>query len=484
MRFFDNIVELFYFIISLALPVAGGTFFVRWLLRGDSKVRWGEALFFGIAVGSGLLVFWMFLVGIAGIPFGRASVGLPLLLFAAVFFKMGARDRTAGPSRTADIKGGWRRYLMAIMAVWVAAKIGFVFYESLLRPLNSVDSFLNWAISAKFFYYNAGLVLDPSNEHFLGRGYRFFIGHPLHLPLIQTWIAIVLGRFHELYIKAPVALYFVGTLGVLYYAVRREAGPLYAMVTVFFMASVPILTGQGLDAYADLPLAFFALSATVALWRFLRDDSLCFLTLSGILFGMVIFVKNEGLFFPLAGGMALTVFLLFRKRASSAPFIVPITAFILPIVVLAGPWFLFKSHYDLGFGHSGTFSGFKWFSDPFYSGNEGHGVHWEVLTTGLRSIFFTANYNLIFPLWIFAGILARKSFIRRELKYLYMIILLVTSMFLFVYLTLEVTAVTQQTGIHRNTLTYLPIVFFATALALSSLWPDLGQGLRDNGVET
>ncbi len=59
-----------------------------------------------------------------------------------------------------------------------------------------------------------------------------------------------------------------------------------------------------------------------------------------------------------------------------------------------------------------------------------------------------------------------------------MIILLVFAMFFFIYLTLEVTAVTQKTGIHRNVLTYLPIMFFTTALTLSSLWPDSRLGAR------
>jgi len=466
--------EFIYLILAMILPVAGGAFFVRWLLRVDGEMGMFEAIFFGIGLGFGFTASEMFVLGLVGVPFTLTAAGLPILVFTIIFFVLFllSHEATAGPMVPRPGLRGWRLYITIILASWIAMKTGFVFYESLTRPIFSVDSYLNWAISGKIFFYRGGLILNPSDEHFFGRGYRFFIGHPLHVPLLQTWIALVLGKFHEVYIKAPGALYFAGVLGVLYYGVKREAGAFYAIITVFFMASVPILTAHGQDAYSDLPLSFFALSGTVAFWRFLKKDDLAYLALSGILFGMAMFVKNEGLFTPLAAGFALVIFLLLRKKAVVAP----ILAFIIPIILLAGPWLLFKRYYGIGFGHSGPSAGFKWLSDPWYTGSAGYGVHWEVLSQGFKGIFFTANYNLIFPLWIFVGILARKAIMRSELKYLYMIIILVFSMFLFIYLTLEVTAVMQGTGIHRNVLTYLPIVYFTTALVLSAIRPDVRSG--------
>jgi len=471
--------DIIYLIFSMAAPVLGGTFFVRWLLCRDGELEGINAAFFGIGIGLAFTAFSMFILGLLRVPFTLAITALPVLVFMVLFFFLFHRavKAPAMPGETMTSLRGWRLYLTVIMASWIALKVGFVFYESLTRPIFSVDSFLSWAISGKYFFYRAGLVLDPSNEHFFGHRYRPFLGHPLHLPLLQTWISLALGRFHEVYVKAPGPIYFAGVLGVLYYGVKREAGSLYALTTVFFMAGVPIFTAHGQDAYADLPLSFFALSGTVALWRFLRDDNLAYLTLSGIFLGTAIFVKNEGLFFVIAGGMALLIFLLGRKKV----FIRPLAAFILPIIIIAGPWLLFKMHYGIGFGHSGSASGFKWLSDPLYSGSEGHGIHWEALTTGIKMLFFTANYNLIFPIWIVASLMAPRNIIRTEIKYLYMIILLVFSMFVFIYLTLEVTAVTDQSGIHRNTLTYLPIIYFATALVLSSIWPDHVRGRPEAG---
>jgi len=462
--------DFFYLIIAMTLPLCGGAFFVRWLLRSDSLMVWGEAISLGMGMGLGVTAFTMFISAFAGLSFGRASVGVPLLLFTLIFLFL-FRSKVKAPARPLRQRPslrGWRLYLTILMALWIAAKVGFVFYESLTRPVYSYDTYLNWAVSAKFFFYRAGLILDAGDEHFFGRGYRFFIGHPLHLPLLETWISIAVGRFHEVYIKAPGAIYFAGVAGVLYYAVKREAGAFYALITVFFLVSLPIITVHGQDAYADLPLSFFALSGTVALWRFLREDNLPYLILSGIFFGFAMFVKNEGLFFTLAGGTALLIFLLRRKK----DFVRPLMAFIIPMIIIVGSWLLFKFHYGIGFGHSVPSSEFKWLSDPYYTGKEGYGVHWEVLTVGLKEIFFTANLNLIFPFSILVALMALKNVWRTKLKYLYLIIFIVFFMFVFIYLTLEVTAVTRSTGIHRNALTYLPILFFTTALALSSLWPD------------
>jgi len=467
--------DVMYLFLSMALPVLGGTFFVRWLLCRGGGPGFFETASFGIGIGLGFTAFSMFILGLLRIPFTFSAAALPLLVFTLLFFFLwrGAVKVSVMPPAPMTSLGGWRLYLTVIMAAWIAGKTGFVIYESLTRPVYSYDTYLNWAISSKIFFYRAGLMLNPSDEHFFGRGYRFFIGHPLHLPLLQTWISLALGRFHEVYIKAPGPLYFVGVMGTLYYAVKREAGGFYALITIFFLASVPVFTVHGQDAYSDLPLCFFALSGTVSLWRFLRDDNLSYLTLSGIFFGMAMFVKNEGLFFPFAGGIVLLIFLFARKKA----FLRPLAAFVLPMIILIGPWLVFKTHYGIGFGHSGPSSGFKWFSsDPLNPAAAASGVHWEVLARGFKEVFFTANLGLIFPLWIFAGILGRKIILRSEIKYLYLIVLIVSAMFVFIYLTLEVTAVMQETGIHRNTLTYLPIVYFATALVLSSLWPDHAKG--------
>ncbi|MBI2400379.1 MAG: hypothetical protein HYV23_04885 [Deltaproteobacteria bacterium] len=50
------------------------------------------------------------------------------------------------------------------------------------------------------------------------------------------------------------------------------------------------------------------------------------------------------------------------------------------------------------------------------------------------------------------------------MKYLYPVPLAVISFFMFVYVTLEPTAVLEVTGVNRNALVYMPVVFFITTM--------------------
>jgi hypothetical protein len=125
----------------------------------------------------------------------------------------------------------------------------------------------------------------------------------------------------------------------------------------------------------------------------------------------------------------------------------------------------------LGFGHSGAYSGFSWLSDPKFKHDAPRGVHWEIFPLVLREIFFKANFSLLFPFWIAVTVMGFKEIMRSKIKYLYFIAVSVIAMFIFVYLTLEVTAVTETTGIQRNFLTLAPIIFFISACLTFRLWP-------------
>ena len=249
--------DILYLTVALFLPALAGTLFVWWLLAGDGPADLPEAFFLGWGLGTGLLSYEIFLLGIAGLPFSAGAFTAPLAAFIALFAflirRRPARKKAAASG--APMKGA-RFYIALFLGLWVFFKVCFVFYESFNRPIFSWDSFTNWAVAAKFFFYRKGFVLDPSDEHFFGRGYRFFLGHPLHMPLLQTWISLWLGRFHEVFTKTPSFFYFLGVLGVLFYAVKREAGTFAGILALFFMASAPVFTYHGQAGYSDLPLGY------------------------------------------------------------------------------------------------------------------------------------------------------------------------------------------------------------------------------------
>jgi 4-amino-4-deoxy-L-arabinose transferase-like glycosyltransferase len=230
-----------------------------------------------------------------------------------------------------------------------------------------------------------------------------------------------------------------------------------------------------MEGYADLTLSYYSLVATVCLWRYLGSGKNVYLSLCGILVAMGCFTKNEGLFFFLALLAALYLFILFEKKRALPAFVY----FLLPFLVVAGPWLFFKFSSGLGFGHSGAESALKWLSDPRFGQGAQNRVHWEIFGAAFNELFFKANFNLIIPFWLFVSVVGVRTIIRTNIKYLFVVMLAVMAMFIFVYLTLEVTTVTKGTGIHRNTLTYVPIIFFTSAVLVGRIWPPSAKGFAE-----
>jgi hypothetical protein len=473
-------VNLFF---ALAIPTLVGFLFAAWFLSEDREFGFFHKLFFGYGLGLGFLSYSMFILGVFGPPYTIFTITSVQVLFSIILVYLiyrgvGIKEAvfreglwTAGYEAVKGL-GGWKLYLSAFLAAWLFLKIGIVLYECMVRPMFAWDTWTNWSAGAKLFFFEKGLILDQTDEYFFGTGYRAFLGHPLHTPLLQVWISLWQGEFHDAYVKAWSAFYFTSLLGIFFLAVKREAGWFYGLVSVFFLSSMPLLTYHGIEGYADLPLAFYGLASALCLWKYLGSGKNRYISLCGIFIAFACFTKNEGLLFFLAIVMALCLFIVVEKKRA-----LPIFGyFLLPFIVFAGPWFLFKFINGLGFGHSGAASAMVWFSDPTFGQETPRGVRPEIFSVAFKELFFKANFNLIIPFWLFVSVAGVKTIMRTNIKYLFVVILAVMAMFIFLYFTLEVTAVTELTGFNRNTLTYVPIIFFASALLAGRIWPHRGKG--------
>ncbi|MFQ5735329.1 MAG: ArnT family glycosyltransferase [Thermodesulfobacteriota bacterium] len=453
---------------ALLIPAVAGYPVVAFLLQGRAGPMETAAL--GAGVGAGILGVAMFLLGLAGVPFSlwviTPVVFMPALAACVSMYAgkgravPGAGPCAEGAERVQAVRlEGWRLYLAVALGGWVLLKAGFVVYEGLTRPMSAWDTWAHWASGAKFFFYSRGLALDPASGHFFASGYRF-IGHPLQAPMLEVWTSLWLGGFHEVYSKAFSPVYFVSLLGVFYPAVRRNGGPFVAVLAVFFLAGLPLLTYHGAEGYSDIVLAYYALAAVVCLWRFMKEGGRGALALCGFFASVCVFTKNEGLFFLGAVFFVLVLFLAVerRQRLREAALL------LLPFAVVAAPWLLFKAAYGFGFGHGSLGSShLTWLSDPKLAGAPGS-LHWEVFPVIAREFFLGANYGLLFPFFALATARHRRAVLATDARYLYLLLSFVMASFAFVYLTFEVTAVTELTGLLRNTLTYAPLMVFTAAV--------------------
>ncbi len=468
-------------ILSILIPWVTGYLFASWLLARDEASTLLERLFLGLGLGFGILSFEIFLLGLLGISFALVTITVIQFLSAIIFLiltvRAGGLLPKGGVFGCGGLSGsfaGGKAFILIItfgLLGLFALKIGFVFYESLLRPVYSFDSWTNWSAAAKFFYYEGGLMLDSSNEHFFGSGYREFLGHPLQMPLLEVWSALWVGSFHEAYVKIHSALYYVGLAGVLFYGLKRRCGALYALLWSWFLASLPLIVFHATDAYSDLALAYYTLAGIVFFYRFIEEGSGAkqgakLLMISALFLAMAVFTKNEGLIFYIAAGIVVALFI--KAKGLSWRLLL---SYVVPFIVIAGPWLIFKIAFDVGYGHSGAGSEMEWLSDPKYAEGAERGLHFEVFWLIFKEYFFRhGGFNLIVPFWIVLSVFGIRTVVKSELRYLYIFLLLVIGAFLFIYLTLEVTAVTQRTGLNRNLMTYIPVITFTSALLLVRVW--------------
>ncbi len=462
-------------ILALGLPALCGYAFISCFIGGVGWERRALLVFLGFGAGLGIVSLVMFLMGVADIPYSGAAITAALSALTIVFIVVhvvypapapmpeprAARPHVPDAGRATRL----RTILAVVLVVWIGLKVCFVLYDGFSRPIVSQDSWWNWSSGAKFFFYNRGLLLDPADEHFLGRGYRVFIGYPLLNTLSQTWTSYALGGFHESLAKAWVSLFYVSVLGTVFFTIKKEAGPFIALITAFFLSSAPLLTYHSFDAYSDLPLAFYVLSGAILMWRYMDGyGGRRTAALSGVFFAMGAFTKNEGLVYLGAAALALLAYNIIEKEYRWKDLLY----FIIPAALYIGPWIIFKAYYSIGYGHGYGIGVGK--SDVTGAIPMAAEVHFEVVPIFLKELLLSVNHAMVFPFLILAALIVPCKFIGSKVKYLYLIIAVAISALLFIYATTsDYIYILNRAAANRNILAFVPLAFLAAGLMAAKL---------------
>jgi len=465
--------------LSLVLPLAMGFLIALLLTEKDREIGVYERIFLGYGIGMGLVAVEVFWIGLLGIPYTLLSISavpatscLALIVWIRHFhitdkaepnYSIGADTWSIGAD-TWSMFTTPQRVIATLLMIWIFAKIVFVIYEGLHYPLFSWDTWANWSAGAKFFYYRQGLALDPADVNFFGTGYRSYLGHPLLSPLLQVWTSYYVGEFHEALAKAWQSLYFVSLLGLFFFAVKRATSLLMALLATTLLAAVPLLTFHAFDGYSDLPLGFYAFAGTACFWRYIisRNDKM--LVLSGIFAGIGMFTKNEGLFFVVATALSLTCYSYFKKTNIKRPML----CFLVPVLAVSGPWIVFKLVFNLGYGHH--------IAQQFV----GYDMFLTAIVEMLKVFFLEANFNIVIALFVLTIVLNGRVLMKDDIKYLFIIIAFVGTLFFGIYVFSEQEfreSLVGRMAVNRNILTYISIVYFYTSLALHKTWYRERSGL-------
>jgi hypothetical protein len=451
---------------AILLPVLAGFLFVTYVLRSNPEIGFFERLFFGFGLGTGLMTFEMFLIAWAGIPFSTLIVSLiqavTVIAFGYPAYRSGALfQRNSLPSFTIQwnrsMAGRLRSAFLVFLFCWIILKVLIVSYESYILPVNSFDSWAHWSSGAKFIFFEKGLALDPSNEHYFGAGYLKIQRYPLHIPLLQVWASLCMNEVHESYMKVWSLYYYISIIGLTYFSVRREASQLVALLAAFFVSSAPLLTYHAIIAYADLPLGYYALGCAICFWTYIKSTSNGNghgsggpLVLMGIFAAFGLWTKMEGLLFAAAWALGLML-LRIKKMSWSNLF-----RYLTPVFFVAVPWYVFL----LTTGATVSYG-----EEKEVGAAVARGLHVEVLPVILKELVMSANFNMIFPFLFALCLFGARIILRSDLKYLLVPLITGLTLFLFLYVaTSSYMWVTTLTAIDRNILTFLPMVYYITVL--------------------
>lgn len=464
---------IFRVLFAVIVPTLAGFLFVAYCLRSYRHRNVFENLIFGYGIGMSFVTFVMFLLGVLQIRFSLGAVlAMPV---AAVLLLSYLIARSDTPFRDMlfpeqltdkgvhdDKKWTKKQAVIVFFVVWIALKFYFVLRESSLMPVFTWDSFTNWSVGGKFFFYEKGLALNPLDEHFFGWGDRAMLSFPLHAFLLEVWFSLCMGSFHEVYVKFWNVFYFIGVVGLLFFALRRETSILIAVLAAFFLSSAPLLTFHALDAYADLAVGYYTLATAICFWRFIQADETdgsaknSFLMLMGLFAALALWTKMEGLLFLLSFSAALICFFLVNKVPYKR-----LLPYLTPIAVVAVPWYSFLLVNHIPVLHHGR----KSFEDGF---------HFDIFQVYFKQVVTYPNFNIIFPVFLMVCLYGWKHIFSSGVKYLLAVLCLVMSLFFYAYgATEEYVNLIQLTGVNRNTLTYLPLIYFIAAITIGKILQSL-----------
>ena len=236
----------------------------------NAYVEWGYGHFLGILI----LTLLMRLVGGFHAPLAL-RVLVPLLLgvaAAGIIVIRHVAKRHPGDAVAAAVPGDplairGLAILVALLLLW---RLGTLAIEVALRPLFPWDAWTQWATKARVWSQVHALVPFISMEAWLARTNGYVDSapqYPTTVPLLQTWMALALGKFDDAMINLPWLAGFVA-FGLAAYGQLRamSISVTWSLFALYMVLSLPLLdTHVALAGYADFHVAAAFALALLAL---------------------------------------------------------------------------------------------------------------------------------------------------------------------------------------------------------------------------
>lgn len=319
--------SLFFPLISL--EILGMVFVLALGIILEYKYSLLEFLSFSFLNGLWLIALIQFLFFLLKIKISLAGILILVTCFLAaliILFSKFSDKVVVKDFKVEDIKLYEKLIILAIFVQFV-----WVILHVLPMPVRSFDSTACFSLKAKIFYLNQGVPLDFFR---LNEAAVWHIDYPLLLPFYMSWVYYFIGFNDIAIIRIMPVLYMVFII-FFYALLRKFFNKRYSLACAFVLSAVPQLARFSMVMYADLVLAAFVTVAFLYFMLYLAEENRVYLVFASLLFGISIWVKNEGMVFLPAFLISLV---LAERKLRSALLAISI------ILLVALPWLAFK-HY-------------------------------------------------------------------------------------------------------------------------------------------
>ncbi|HLF81287.1 MAG TPA: hypothetical protein VI410_05915 [Anaerolineales bacterium] len=341
-----------------------------------------EALCLAFPLGAGILTWVLFLLSWAGITISLLSVGAAYLLLMAAFATLARRTRPLGRAidwSMSELRGSAPRLLLAgaaigvlCLALGLALGISYRLYDPV-----QIWSVKGYGISLE------GTVRAAETWGVHGLSY------PLNLPLQVALFHLLDGDLLP-GSKLLYPIYGLSLCLVLFTFLRRQRVDwLAAALGSLLLGTVPIVFFHSVEGFANLHFTFYLTAGILWGVQGVHSRSVREQWLAGLLLGLAAWTRPEGIVYSLG---ALAVFVLAARITKQGR--VSIAALGLPVVLLAGAWFVFS----LSGGHmrgSNLDQAVSVAASEVGAGDIDLGGLWTILRVFGRSAF--VPYRAMFP---------------------------------------------------------------------------------------
>jgi hypothetical protein len=462
------------FIIGIGIMTALGWLMLR-VVEGSAallfpfeRIAWANVL--GTTV-SMLLIFLLHVT--SAISLTRWPMLIALLIVIVAFAAIVVRKRlhrnlapTTQLPKNAPVSTLAKRIGWALLA-WIAIKLIMGSLDVALTPTYWDDSFNNWNLRGKAAFVRGELRLElPGSSDDATIGKTGVNSYPPTIPFAKTWLAAIRGKFSDGRVNSIHVVWYIALLVTFYWTLRRRLERSLALFGTYLLASLPLLTVQGFNPYADVFVAGHILIVWSALLNAADDHRPAviarWMAIAALAMGLAVFTKNEVLVLHLplfiAAAVAIVLHHLRSQRLSRVAMIRIIALMGLIGLAIVLPWLLFKWLNGLTFGNAKSILNQEITFEP----------------AALQAVWFflAKEANFLF-LPMCAAIVAfafrtKLSTFPIILPALFVVISMVLQIAIYVFTPLSTEAI-MQTGIGRGFVQIAPIALFVVIIVTAPM---------------